>query len=329
MPRSLSIIIPCYNCEKTLREAVESCFTQGFAQNEYEIILVNDGSTDSTPQLCEALAREHSHIRVIHHTSNRGGGAARNTAALAARAPVIFCLDSDDLLPPTTLNKMRQQLLDHNDDGVCFEFSKRFNGSDPSHIVHIETFATNEPVPFTSLLAVGTLSPVMVVFMFTKRAFSTIGGYPTHHGFDTQGFGWRFLSAGLRVRACPGTSYLHRIHFNESYYLREYNAGKGNFNMQAILLEHLPLFTETAQEFIKNFPCQDFTKDILTELVKIKPLLVTNYKDYFGRLTYPKNPVSHGQMNYVRRDSIQGLWMRLWARCRNLIQKTVYENNRQ
>ena len=76
----LSIIIPCYNCENTLREAVESCYIQGFREDEFEIVMVNDDSKDATSLVMKELASEHSNIRTHYHDTNQGGGATRNTA---------------------------------------------------------------------------------------------------------------------------------------------------------------------------------------------------------------------------------------------------------
>ena len=68
---------------------------------DYELILVDDGSTDHSAAMCDQLARQH-HCRVIHQ-ENGGLGAARNTGIEAAQGDYLFFLDSDDFLSPDTL----------------------------------------------------------------------------------------------------------------------------------------------------------------------------------------------------------------------------------
>jgi len=319
MSPKLSIIIPCYNCEKTLREAVDSCYVQGFSENEFEIVMVDDGSTDETRELMKRLAEEHANLHLFFHEKNKGGGAARNTAVANSKSEVIFCLDSDDLLPPDTLNRMLDYLDEKQCDGICFEKSIKFRNTNINNIENIDTFPYDDnPIPFLSLLE-WKLSPVVVVFMYTKKSFNHTGGYPTNHGFDTQGFGWRFLSSGLKAYVCPGTSYLHRVNFHQSYYLREYNAGKVNLNMRCILYEHLPLFSERAQNFITTFNPSDFTKDLITELKKIHPLFDKNLEQKIGTLNYLEK-INTLPTPSIHRNSLLGLWFRIKLKIRIIIE---------
>ena len=89
----VSVIIPVYNVEKYLAECVDSVLAQS-CQN-YEIILVDDGATDSSGRMCDEYARKDSRIRVIHQ-SNGGLSAARNAGLDAAQGEYVYFLDSDD-----------------------------------------------------------------------------------------------------------------------------------------------------------------------------------------------------------------------------------------
>ena len=120
----LSIIIPCYNCEETLREAVESCYKQGL--DNFEIVMVDDCSTDNTWNLMQELTKEHSNIKTYQHSENRGGGATRNAAVSKTSSEYIFCLDSDDIIGDDTLSKMLKMIKEENLDGVVFEGSIEF-----------------------------------------------------------------------------------------------------------------------------------------------------------------------------------------------------------
>lgn len=248
----LSIIIPCFNCEDTLSEAVFSIYEQKI-DIPFEIIMVDDRSTDNTVNLMRGLANKYPEIKLFYHQENKGGGSTRNTAVQNSEGNIIFCLDSDDLLPPNTLPKMYKYLLEKKCDGVGFSASIKFNGKNKDDISYVHNFKyINQKIPIKSLLEPGACS-LYSVFMFTKRSFEIIGGYPTNHGFDTQGFAFRFLLNGLNAYTCPNTEYKQRINDGESYYLREYNSGRENHNWYKILCEFLSFFSKEAQETILNF----------------------------------------------------------------------------
>lgn len=89
-----SIVIPVYNVERHLRKAVKSLFEQ--TVQDFEIILVDDCSPDSCPELCDELAREYDKISVIHHEVNKGLSGARNSGLEIATGRYIWFMDSDD-----------------------------------------------------------------------------------------------------------------------------------------------------------------------------------------------------------------------------------------
>jgi len=94
----VSTIIPVWNRPSLLREAVASVLAQDY--RPIEIIIVDDGSTDETAAVADALAREHEGIVTAIHIENGGAGVAREAGRLAARGEYIQHLDSDDVLLP-------------------------------------------------------------------------------------------------------------------------------------------------------------------------------------------------------------------------------------
>jgi len=97
----ISVIIPVFNRARLIGTAVASVLKQTYP--EFEIIVVDDGSKDSTAQVMSDLAREDRRIRYLRHDSNRGAQAARNTGIRAARGDWIGFLDSDDQFLPHSL----------------------------------------------------------------------------------------------------------------------------------------------------------------------------------------------------------------------------------
>lgn len=98
----VSVVVPAYNCADSIAATVESLLAQTIGRDKLEIILVNDGSTDTTLGTCSALAAQTSNIVVIDKP-NGGVGSARNAGIEAARGTYIAFLDGDDTLLPETL----------------------------------------------------------------------------------------------------------------------------------------------------------------------------------------------------------------------------------
>ena len=93
---SLSIFFPCYNEVQSIRLLTEQCLKVApTVSNDYEIILVDDGSTDGTGPLADALAAEYKAVRVIHHAQNSGYGAALQSGFRAAAKDYVFYTDGD------------------------------------------------------------------------------------------------------------------------------------------------------------------------------------------------------------------------------------------
>ena len=93
----LSIIVPVYNVEKYIRPCFESILKQGLDENEYEIIIVNDGTKDRSMEMIEDIINQHHNISVINQ-ENQGLSVARNNAIAIAKGEYILMIDSDDLL---------------------------------------------------------------------------------------------------------------------------------------------------------------------------------------------------------------------------------------
>lgn len=112
----VSIIVPVYNREKYLRQCVDSIVSQTL--KEIEIILVDNGSIDRCPQICDEYAAEDSRIRVIHIESNVGIGKAYNTGMAVAKGEYIGFVDSDDWVESKMYEELYSKALELNVDVV-------------------------------------------------------------------------------------------------------------------------------------------------------------------------------------------------------------------
>lgn len=98
----LSIIVPVYNVEKYLSKCLDSLLAQDISISDYEIIVINDGSTDKSLSIAESYRESFSNIRVISQI-NKGLGGARNTGIKASKGKYLFFVDSDDLIKKNSL----------------------------------------------------------------------------------------------------------------------------------------------------------------------------------------------------------------------------------
>lgn len=94
---SLSVFMPCYNEQDNVKQVVAKAqeVLQGMTLTDYEIIVVNDGSADRTGEVADQLAQQDPHVRVVHHPTNLGYGAALQSGFQAATKDLVFYTDGD------------------------------------------------------------------------------------------------------------------------------------------------------------------------------------------------------------------------------------------
>ena len=112
---AISVIVPVYNAEKTLRQCVDSILAQDF--KDFELLLIDDGSKDSSPTICDDYALQDSRVKVFHKP-NGGVSSARNVGLDNAQGEWITFIDSDDYISPRYLNG----ICEHNEDVLLLHY---------------------------------------------------------------------------------------------------------------------------------------------------------------------------------------------------------------
>lgn len=120
-----SIIVPIYNIEKYLRRCVDSVLSQSFG--DYELILVDDGSPDNCPIICDEYAKKDARIRVIHK-ENGGLVSARQAGIKSATGDYVFNLDGDDAICEGALENTAQIIAKTHPDIVSFSYRRCIDG---------------------------------------------------------------------------------------------------------------------------------------------------------------------------------------------------------
>ncbi len=111
----LSIVVPVYNAQRYLQRCVDSALAQTL--RDFELILVDDGSPDGCPAMCDAYAKQDGRVVVIHE-QNGGPSKARNTGIAAARGEYLYFLDSDDWLEPDGMERLMRLMQTYSVDFV-------------------------------------------------------------------------------------------------------------------------------------------------------------------------------------------------------------------
>jgi glycosyltransferase involved in cell wall biosynthesis len=192
----VSIIIPVYNGEKYLAQALESVAAQDYAP--LEVIVVDDGSTDGTAQIAQSRAG----VRYTYQ-ANQGSGSARNTGLAAATGDFIAFLDADDLWLPGKLHAQMEYLLEHPDVGFVLANMESFLEPGTTWPAGLnQAYYAQRPVAY--------LPSALVC---RRRVFDKVGLFDAQFrtGEDSDWF-FRARDAGVPMAVVPHVLIRRRIH---------------------------------------------------------------------------------------------------------------------
>jgi len=193
----VSTIIPVCNRPALLREAVESVLAQTY--RPVEIIIVDDGSTDETGRVAEALEKTHYEVRAVHR-KNGGPGAARETGRLIARGEFIQYLDSDDLLVPSKFELQVDGLRRHTDCSVSYGKTRFYNIGEPATNVAYKWTGERIPTMFPSFLQYRWWSTSTPLY---RRAITDwAGSWTDLRNEEDWEYDCRVASKGVRLYYC-------------------------------------------------------------------------------------------------------------------------------
>lgn len=137
----LSIVIPVYNVQDFIGRCIESIDRQKINTNSFEVLLVDDGSKDASPAICDELAEKYNYIRAIHKT-NGGLSDARNVGLNAATGDYVVFLDSDDYLEDNSLSNLLNSINHYRDVDIIAVTTRRQEGEKEVIIQHRSTLDT-------------------------------------------------------------------------------------------------------------------------------------------------------------------------------------------
>ena len=200
MNNTVSIIVPVYNAEKYLDETVSSIICQTY--NNIEIILVDDGSSDSSGERCDAWEKIDDRITVIH-TENKGPSAARNRGISIPKGDYILPVDSDDLIGASYVEKAAKVLDSDEEIGIVYCRAHLFG--DMSDEWNIPNFSVTEMLVSNCIFCSA---------MFRKNDWEVVGGYSSamNYGLEDYDFWLSILSLQRKVFQIPEVLFWYRRH---------------------------------------------------------------------------------------------------------------------
>lgn len=160
----VSIIMPSYNSELTVKESINSVLSQRY--KKWELIIVDDRSTDNTWQVIQTYADKYENIRVYQNKKNQGAGASRNLAIEKAKGRFIAFLDSDDLW---TEDKLSEQIpfMIENAYPLTYTHYTRFNSSRELNVVTAPEYTTYKKLMYSNVI--GCLTAIYDTQALGKR----------------------------------------------------------------------------------------------------------------------------------------------------------------
>jgi len=196
----VSIVLPTYNGSRYLAEAVESVIAQSYTN--WELIIVDDASTDRTPEIIAAYAAKDARIHTVRHPSNRRLPGALNTGFEAARGEYLTWTSDDNLYRPAAIADMVAFLQSHAEVGLVYADCSAID--DRGRTAGMFYTAEPEFLPFGN--------PVGACFLYPSRVRDQVGKYADDLFLVEDYDYWLRIARSFKVARLPKDLYLYRAH---------------------------------------------------------------------------------------------------------------------
>jgi len=221
----VSIVLPTHNGQRYLDQAIGSCRAQ--THNAWELIVVDDASTDRTPEILARHAAAEPRIRCIRLAGNRGPAGALNVGFAAARGDYLTWTSDDNLYEPTALSEMAAFLGRHGDSDLIYCDYTRIDGA--GRVLGVTAAAPASDIAFANVVG--------ACFMYRRRVYERLGGY-AEDSFCAEDYEY-WLRAARHFRLVPlqRNLYRYRLHAGALTATRARQARRAT---ERVLATHLP-----------------------------------------------------------------------------------------
>ena len=118
----LSLIVPCFNVENYVQQCLDSIYSCDLDEKQFEVLCIDDYSSDGTRTILEQNGRQHGNLRIIVNSTNKGLSATRNTGIREAKGEYLWFVDSDDFVTAKGLANLVYRMIDQDLDVLCFNY---------------------------------------------------------------------------------------------------------------------------------------------------------------------------------------------------------------
>ncbi len=238
----ITVIMPVYNGEKYLAEAINSVLNQTFT--DFTLLVLNDNSTDSTAKILEGFKKQDSRVQVITKETNVGPANLRNEGIEKANTKFIALLDADDIALPTRFEKQLKVLKENPEIGVCGTWFTIFGDKKEKTLKHA---INHDDLKVQFLKSCGIGNPTV---MFKK---AVLGDLKFEHKYvPAEDYGlWSQLIAQTKFHNIPESLLKYRWHTNNISQTKIENLRKSNFLIRVKQLEHIGI--KATDEKIKYY----------------------------------------------------------------------------
>jgi len=218
----VSVIVPVYNVQDYLSKCIDSIINQTY--RDFELILIDDGSTDSCGEICDKYASSDNRVRVIHQ-SNSGPSAARNAGLDVAKGDYISFVDSDDYIHNQMLETMVKKITGTQADiAICNYAFVDYQGNTIEHDSTIESESFISQDNLLGLLAKGWLPAVIPCNKLYERSIFDNLRYPSGKRYEDDFIAHKIIARAKKILLIPDYFY---------YYLqREGSMSKNQFSIE-------------------------------------------------------------------------------------------------
>ena len=241
MEKVISIIVPVYNVADYLEECVDSLLAQTY--QELEIILADDGSTDSSPAICDRYAQQDSRVVVIHK-ENGGAASAKNEALKVATGQYLTFVDSDDYLEPDAMAHMQNLMDSHNAQVIQCCLRNVYTDHTVNQIVMPE-FRSFETVEYMKRFTKDWTCALHCGKLFYRELFEGVF-FEVGNKIDDEFFTYRGIMNANKVIYAPKIVY--------NYRQRKSSVMLSPTSAQRIVMDRLDYLPKRRKTVISKFP---------------------------------------------------------------------------
>lgn len=211
----ISFVLPCYNVERYIADCLNSIYGQDMPEDEFEVVCVNDCSTDGTRNVIVGFAKIHPNLTLIDHERNMTVGGARNTGMKAARGEYIWFVDPDDAIKSEKVSGLYEKAHEDQLDILMFNFD--FVDENLKFIQSEKRFADSEVMTgqdYVLAFFLGDFSKLCIIWRCLFRTSflkENNMSFPQMKQAEDVVFLWKATLMALRMQSIDELAYVYRV----------------------------------------------------------------------------------------------------------------------